>query len=676
MISSFLRRTTNIGITTKITITATALLTSLYAGRTYSCQAFSSSISSSSLSSSLFSLLPHQQQQQQQYRSLTSLRMSPTKTITTIATGTTTIPTWDELQSRISTTSVGKALNDDLKLRLVGKGSPNVHSTLRLFDSSDTSESDNPDETKYTIYRDHAGWCPYCQKTMLLIEAKEIPITIELINMRSYGDKSSSFLRKVPNGLLPALENNESGKVTLDSAYIMEFLENEYNKNWNGENKNGKKKVMVPDSRTQPEQYKKYTKLMTLERELFSWWCTFMFRQEQPNPSSSSGNGIGGLMGNIFGNNKSSTSTNNDGDNDDDADANYVSPTMNGFLNCLETVDLALSTTKGPYFLDYTTSHPTMIDFVFASHIERMLASCAYWKGMNLRSPQDYPTLKNLRTWMDSLETHDYYLAFKSDYYTHVKDIPPQYGPSSKGVSRLTHIQEYQNSIEGTSKSNSNSSWKLPLDDDDSLQPLYNGIPLPKPVLQSMNIQSDNNDGSDSGRGSGSGSGSGSYKKSASTRDMKVACQLMAVWKLTNNGANISKFAARGGPDGSKNVRKTFGAELADPYAKSDATFIDTVDEVLRIVATSMIIENNNENENENESNTEQHHPEPNSIPGSEYASLVQNSVTTNKKEGVIASLEYLRDRIGVPRDLPLASARYLRAYLNWAIDVLKLQQQ
>ena len=470
----------------------------------------------------------------------------------------------------------------------------------------------------------------------------------------------------------PTLENNESGKVTLDSAYIMEFLENEYNnKNWNGENKTGnkKKKVMVPDSRTQPEQYKKYTKLMTLERELFSWWCTFMFRQEQPNPSSSSsssGNGIGGLMGTIFGNNKSSTSTNDDGDNDndDDADANYVSPSMKGFLNCLETVDLALSTTKGPYFLDYTTSHPTMIDFVFASHIERMLASCAYWKGMNLRSPQDHPTLKNLRTWMDALETHDYYLAYKSDYYTHVKDIPPQYGPSSKGVSRLTHIQEYQNNIEGKSKSNSNSAWKLPLDDDDSLQPLYNGIPLPKPVLQAMNIQSDNNDGS----------GSGSYQKSASTRDMKVACQLMSVWKLSKNGANISKFAARGGPKGSKNVRKTFGAELADPYAKADAAFIDTVDEVLRIVATSMMIENNTDTENEN--NTEQHHPEPNSIPGSEYASLVQNSVPANKKEGVIASLEYLRDRIGVPRDLPLASARYLRAYLNWAIDVLQLQQQ
>jgi hypothetical protein len=66
----------------------------------------------------------------------------------------------------------------------------------------------------------------------------------------------------------------------------------------------------------------------------------------------------------------------------------------------------------------------------------------------------------------------------------------------------------------------------------------------------------------------------------------------------------------------------------------------------------------------------------PNTIPGSEYESLLCNAVNSNKKDvnGIITSLEYLRDRIGVPRDLPLASARYLRAYLNWAIDVLRVQ--
>lgn len=65
---------------------------------------------------------------------------------------TTSIPTWDELKALASATPVGKALDNDIELRKQGKGSPNVHNKLRKF-GDDTLP-------KYTLYRDHAGWCP------------------------------------------------------------------------------------------------------------------------------------------------------------------------------------------------------------------------------------------------------------------------------------------------------------------------------------------------------------------------------------------------------------------------------------------------------------------------------------------------------------------------------------
>lgn len=38
----------------------------------------------------------------------------------------------------------------------------------------------------------------------------------------------------------------------------------------------------------------------------------------------------------------------------------------------------------------------------------------------------------------------------------------------------------------------------------------------------------------------------------------------------------------------------------------------------------------------------------------------------------VCDSAAYLRNRVGVPRDLPLPAARQLRAHLNWLIDELR----
>lgn len=179
-------------------------------------------------------------------------------------------------------------------------------------------------------------------------------------------------------------------------------------------------------------------------------------------------------------------------------------------------------------------------------------------------------------------------------------------------------------------------SWHLPLPHDDSLQPLYRGPPLPLRVLEVVGILPDKD---------------GSYH-SADPKVMAKTCRLMAAWKLSGNGVNVAKFAARGGPGGAQNARKTFSAELADPYAEPDSTISETVDEILRVICLAMKATDED-------------------TPDQSFVQMIKEVVPPSQLRGVVASLVYLRDRIGCPRDLPLAAGRYLRAYLNWGIDCL-----
>mmetsp|Transcript_3131 Transcript_3131/g.5814 ORF Transcript_3131/g.5814 Transcript_3131/m.5814 type:complete len:592 (-) Transcript_3131:88-1863(-) len=513
---------------------------------------------------------------------------------------------WDDLKALSGTQPMGAALNQEAGLRKDGNGSAHVQSKLRLFGSKV--------QPKITLYRDHAGWCPYCQKTMLLIEEKQVPINIELVPMRSYGDKPVEFMRMVPGGMLPAItieRDNGQKQVITESGVIMELLDQ-----WHPESEGYK--PMLPNDSDQ-DGWNRYNRLARLERELFSWWCTLMFRPEGPKmPSASSGSGFMGFF----------TGKNGQGGGE------MMSGAMSGFLDCLSKVDQELSSTPGPRFFD--RDYPTMIDFVYVSHVERMLASCAYWKGLNLRDGDMRKKYPGLNNWLDAFDKRECFLAFKSDYYTHIKDIPPQYGPSYNGGFE-DNRKAFSKMIDGTD----GKSWVLPLPFDDPIQPLYKGPPLPICALKAAGIEGDNN---------------GSYEK-CNPDIMAKACRQMAGWKLSSNGQNVAKFAARGGSAGSKNPRKSFGAELADPYAEPDVSVIPHVDNALRVVCEGLLDE---------ETTEEGHMAFLQSL-----EDKVRSVVPSDKKKDVISSLAYLRDRVGVPRDLPLASARQLRAHLNWAISAL-----
>ena len=299
------------------------------------------------------------------------------------------LPSWNDLQSLASSTPVGSSLDEEVSLRPTGRAAPFVQNKLRLFDSEEFS-SDKP--PKITLYRDHAGWCPYCQKSGYLIEEKQIPINIELVPMRSYGDKPTEFTKLVPSGLLPALivETDDGRKqVITESQVIMELLDQ-----WHPPSEGYK--PMLPDSNDQAGNAR-YDKLARLERDLFSWWCNFIFRPERMG-----GGGSGGLMGMLSGKGGSTE----------------MSGAMKGFLDALDKVEAELKSTTGPWFFD-NADHPTMIDFVYVSHVERMLASAAFWKGLDLRSGDEKKRFPCLNAWLEAFEKREYYLAFKSDYYTH-----------------------------------------------------------------------------------------------------------------------------------------------------------------------------------------------------------------------------------------------------------------
>lgn len=202
------------------------------------------------------------------------------------------------------------------------QGPTNSQARLRLFGQPESN-------VKVTLYRDHHAWCPYCQKVWIWLEEKQIPYRVEKITMFCYGEKEAWYKRKVPSGMLPALELE--GRLITESDDILQALEAAF----------GPLGWSLQDNILRP--------LRQLERLLFRDWCSWLCR-----PSRS---------------------------------PQEESRAKAQFVYRVGQVEEALSQRAGPYFLD----HFSVADVIFIPYVERMHASLFYYKGYNLR--QENPRL-------------------------------------------------------------------------------------------------------------------------------------------------------------------------------------------------------------------------------------------------------------------------------------------
>ena len=129
--------------------------------------------------------------------------------------------------------------------------------------------------------------------------------------------------------------------------------------------------------------------------------------------------------------------------------------------------------------------------------------------------------------------------------------------------------------------------------------------------------------------------------------------RVQAARRLVDNHEAVTRFALRGAP-GTK-AGKHFSAPLSDPSAQPSMQFEQPVAAALCCTAAALL------------RGTDAAQAQFGDLEWLQAAGASQGEAAA----AVRGSLEYLRDRVGVPRDLRLPAARQLRAHLNWTLDLL-----
>lgn len=247
----------------------------------------------------------------------------------------------------------------------------------------------------------------------------------------------------------------------------------------------------------------------------------------------------------------------------------------------------------------------SQVDVQFAPFLERMAASLLFFKGFQIRVAKGTSTdFPEVNAWFDAMETLPSYQLTKSDYYTHCWDLPPQLG----GCTYDPDGRAFEDAINGLkSLDGSQGSWEIPL------QPHNGGV---EPDWEWAGDE--------------------------------ATAKREAVERVSSNHQAIVKFAARGA---GKKGMPPYMAPLSDPQAIPSEAVQTAVDQVFRTVCAALL-----------------HGTEKQEAAMTELAQIIVRDGGKEYAEGIIASLVYVRDRVGVPRDMKLPAARQLRAHLNWAI--------
>lgn len=321
----------------------------------------------------------------------------------------------------------------------------------------------------------------------------------------------------------------------------------------------------------------------------------------------------------------------------------------------LQRVDAAIgAATPGPWLLGGDS--PSYVDLQFIATLERLSASALYWKGVRVRSSVVVnsegtpPRCFHLERWLDAFDARPAYAASKADLYSTVMALPSQNGPGY-AVDAAKHAAAAIYGFDGA--------WELPTVPDAAAKPnaaakldaagIAPSLDEPVPPSQSEGGEE--------------------------------AAKIEAAYRLVNHHESIVRFAARGAsPPG----RPAFHAELADPNAEPDEAMLGAIDVCLRHVAASLV--------DGVDVAAGAAQADLSTVVGDD-ASLADGwsgpwedcdgrpyywddesgaSSYTRPTRELDDCLAYLRDRIGVPRDLPLPAAMMLRKHLNWAIAIVR----